>query len=136
MGFKGALTRTVNSYATSQNLLKDLKSNLDGDDIREGLATVVSVKVVDPQFEGQTKTKLGNTEVKGIVESLVNEKLADWLDRNPSVAKNIIKKCVEAARARVAARNARDLTRRKTVLDSGSLPGKMADCQRERPSTL
>lgn len=134
VGFKGALTRTVNSYATSQNLLKDLKANLDGDDIREGLATVVSVKVVDPQFEGQTKTKLGNTEVKGIVESLVNEKLADWLDRNPSVAKNIVRKCVEAARARVAARNARDLTRRKTVLDSGSLPGKMADCQEKDPA--
>lgn len=134
IGFKGALTRTINSYATAQNLLKDLKSNLDGDDIREGLATVVSVKVVDPQFEGQTKTKLGNAEVKGIVESLVNEKLADWLDRNPSVAKNIIKKCVEAAKARLAARNARDLTRRKTALDSGSLPGKMADCQEKDPA--
>ncbi len=134
IGFKGAITRTINSYATSQNMLKELKTNLDGDDIREGLATVVSVKVVDPQFEGQTKTKLGNAEVKGIVESLVNEKLADWLDRNPTIAKNIVKKCVESARARLAARNARDLTRRKTALDSGALPGKMADCQEKDPA--
>ncbi len=134
VGFKGALTRSINSYATSNNMLKDLKSNLDGDDIREGLASVISVKVVEPQFEGQTKTKLGNAEVKGIVESLVNEKLADWLDRNPSIAKNIIKKCVESARARLAARSARDLTRRKTALDSGALPGKMADCQEKDPA--
>lgn len=133
-GFRGALTRTVNAYATSKNLTKDLKTNLDGEDIREGLAAVVSVKVMDPQFEGQTKTKLGNTEVRGIVESLTNEMLADWLDRNPTVAKNIVKKCVESARARMAARNARDLTRRKTALDSGSLPGKMADCQEKDPA--
>ncbi|MGH1467828.1 MAG: DNA topoisomerase (ATP-hydrolyzing) subunit B, partial [Bdellovibrionales bacterium] len=133
-GFRGALTRTINSYASSKNLTKDLKTNLDGDDIREGLAVVVSVKVMDPQFEGQTKTKLGNTEVKGIVESLTNEKLADWLDRNPTIAKTIIKKCVESARARMAARNARDLTRRKTALDSGALPGKMADCQEKDPA--
>ncbi len=133
-GFRGALTRTINSYASSKNLTKDLKTNLDGDDIREGLAVVVSVKVMDPQFEGQTKTKLGNTEVKGIVESLTNEKLADWLDRNPAIAKTIIKKCVESARARMAARNARDLTRRKTALDSGALPGKMADCQEKDPA--
>jgi len=133
-GFRGALTRTVNAYATSKNLTKDLKTNLDGDDIREGLAAVVSVKVMDPQFEGQTKTKLGNTEVRGIVESLTNEMLADWLDRNPTVAKTIVKKCVESARARMAARKARDLTRRKTALDSGSLPGKMADCQEKDPA--
>lgn len=134
IGFRGALTRTTNSYATEKNLLKDLKTNLEGEDIREGLAAVVSVKVREPQFEGQTKTKLGNNEVKGIVESLVNEKLADWFDRNPSVSKVIISKCVEAARAREAARKARDLTRRKTALDSGALPGKMADCQERDPA--
>lgn len=134
VGFRAALTRTTNSYATEKNLLKDLKTNLEGDDIREGLAAVISVKVREPQFEGQTKTKLGNTEVKGIVEQLVNEKLADWMDRNPSTAKNIIQKCVEAARARDAARKARDLTRRKTALDGGSLPGKMADCQERDPA--
>jgi len=134
IGFRGALTRTANSYASTKNLLKDLGGNLDGDDIREGLAAVVSVKVPEPQFEGQTKTKLGNNEVKGIVESLVNDKLADWFDRNPSIAKNIIGKCVEAARARIASRKARDLARRKTALDGGSLPGKMADCQERDPA--
>lgn len=134
IGFRGALTRTTNAYAAQKNLLKDLKTNLEGEDIREGLAAVVSVKVREPQFEGQTKTKLGNTEVKGIVESLVNEKLADWMDRNPAASKTIIGKCVEAARARDAARKARELTRRKTALDGGSLPGKMADCQEKDPS--
>lgn len=134
VGFRGALTRTTNSYATEKNLLKDLKISLEGEDIREGLAAVVSVKVREPQFEGQTKTKLGTTEAKGAVESLVNDKLADWFDRNPSAAKNIIGKCVEAARARDAARKARELTRRKTALDGGSLPGKMADCQERDPS--
>lgn len=134
VGFRAALTRTTNAYATEKNLLKDLKTNLEGEDIREGLAAVISVKVREPQFEGQTKTKLGNTEVKGIVEALVNEKLADWMDRNPSPAKNIIMKCVESARARDAARKARDLTRRKTALDGGSLPGKMADCQERDPA--
>jgi len=134
MGFRSALTRTTNAYATEKNLLKDLKENLEGEDIREGLAAVISVKVREPQFEGQTKTKLGNTEVKGIVESLVNEKLSDWMDRNPNIAKNIIMKCVESARARDAARKARDLTRRKTALDGGSLPGKMADCQERDPA--
>lgn len=134
IGFRGALTRTTNSYAGEKNLLKDLKVSLEGEDIREGLAAVISVKVREPQFEGQTKTKLGNTEVKGIVESLVNEKLADWFDRNPGTAKIVIGKCVEAARAREAARKARDLTRRKTALDGGSLPGKMADCQERDPA--
>ncbi len=134
IGFRGALTRTTNAYAAEKNLLKDLKTNLEGEDIREGLAAVISVKVREPQFEGQTKTKLGNAEVKGIVESLVNEKLADWMDRNPSIAKNIIMKCVESARAREAARKARDLTRRKTALEGGSLPGKMADCQERDPA--
>lgn len=133
-GFKGALTRSINAYGSEKNLFKDLKSNLEGDDIREGLAAVISVKVIDPQFEGQTKTKLGNTEVRGIVESLTNEMLSDWLDRNPTTAKTIVRKCVEAAKARFAARKARDLTRRKTALDSGSLPGKMADCQEKDPA--
>ncbi len=134
MGFRAALTRTTNSYATAKNLLKDLKENLEGEDIREGLAAVISVKVREPQFEGQTKTKLGNTEVKGIVESLINERLADWLDRNPAQSKQIIQKCADAARAREAARKARELTRRKTALDGGSLPGKMADCQERDPA--
>jgi len=134
IGFRGALTRTANAYATDKNFLKDLKENLEGEDIREGLAAVVSVKVREPQFEGQTKTKLGNTEVKGIVESLVNDRLADWFDRNPGPAKMVIGKCVEAARARLAARKARELTRRKTALDGHSLPGKMADCQERDPS--
>jgi DNA gyrase subunit B len=134
VGFRGALTRTTNSYAQNKNLLKNLKANLDGDDIREGLAAVVSVKVPEPQFEGQTKTKLGNNEVKGIVEALVNEKLADWFDRNPGSSKAIVGKCVDSARARLAARKARELTRRKSALDSHSLPGKMADCQEKDPS--
>lgn len=134
IGFRGALTRSANAYATEKGLLKDLKENLEGEDIREGLAAVVSVKVKEPQFEGQTKTKLGNTEIKGIVESLVNDKLADWFDRNPTPSKTIIGKCVESARARLAARKARELTRRKTALDGNSLPGKMADCQERDPS--
>lgn len=134
IGFRGALTRTTNSYAAQKNLLKDYKDSIEGEDIREGLAAIISVKVREPLFEGQTKTKLGNAEVKGIVESLVNEKLADWFDRNPAPAKTIVTKCVEAARARDAARKARELTRRKTALDGGSLPGKMADCQERDPS--
>ena len=134
VGFRGALTRTTNTYAAQKNLLKDFKENIEGEDIREGLAAIISVKVREPLFEGQTKTKLGNAEVKGIVESLVNDKLSDWFDRNPNPAKTIITKCVESARARDAARKARDLTRRKTALDSGSLPGKMADCQERDPA--
>lgn len=134
VGFRGALTRSTNAYATEKGLLKDLKENLEGEDIREGLAAVVSVKVKEPQFEGQTKTKLGNTEVKGIVESLVNDKLSDFFDRNPGIAKMVIGKCVESARARLAARKARELTRRKTALDGGALPGKMADCQERDPA--
>ncbi len=134
IGLRSALTRTTNAYAQEKNLLKNLETNLDGDDIREGLAGVISVKVREPQFEGQTKTKLGNTEVKGYVEQLVNDKLLDWLERNPPQAKVIINKCIDAARARIAARKAKDLARRKTALDSGALPGKMADCQERDPA--
>ena len=134
VGFKGALTRTTNTYASNKKLMKDLVGNLEGEDIREGLAAVISVKVAEPQFEGQTKTKLGNSEVRRAVEVLINDELGDWFDRNPSIAKNIVGKCVESARARLAARRAKDLTRRKTALDSGALPGKMADCQERDPS--
>jgi len=135
VGFKGALTRSINSYAAKANILKEKDfKGLEGEDIREGLVAVVSVKVREPQFEGQTKTKLGTTEAKGAVETLVNDKLSDWLDRNPSQAKTIIQKALDAARAREAARKARELTRRKTALDSGSLPGKMADCQERDPA--
>lgn len=134
VGLKAALTRTVNAYASGKNLLKNLDTSLEGEDIREGLAGVVSVKVREPQFEGQTKTKLGNTEVKGYVEQLVNDKLMDWLERNPSQAKVIVNKGVEAARARIAARKAKELARRKTALDGGALPGKMADCQERDPA--
>ncbi|TCS80829.1 DNA topoisomerase (ATP-hydrolyzing) subunit B [Tepidibacillus fermentans] len=127
-GFKSALTRVLNDYARKNNLLKDQDANLTGDDVREGLTAVISVKIPNPQFEGQTKTKLGNSEVRGITESLFAEKLATFLDENPSVAKKIIEKAVLAARAREAARKARELTRRKNALEVSSLPGKLADC--------
>jgi DNA gyrase subunit B len=133
IGFKAALTRTVNNYAVSNNLFKELKDNLSGDDVREGLVCVISVKLPQPQFEGQTKTKLGNSEVKGIVETLVNDGLGKFLEESPGVAKRIIGKAVEAARAREAARRARELVRRKGALDSMSLPGKLADCQERSP---
>ena len=134
VGFKSALTRTINSYASNNNLLKDLKRSPSGDDVREGLTGVVSVKVPEPQFEGQTKTKLGNTEVKGLVETMVNEHLGSYLEENPTVARKIVAKCVESARARDAARKARDLTRRKGALEAGNLPGKLADCQERDPA--
>jgi DNA gyrase subunit B len=127
-GFKAALTRTINGYGHKTNGLKKGDPSLSGDDVREGLVAVLSVKVLEPQFEGQTKTKLGNSEVRGIVESLVNDKLGTWLDENPSSARHIIDKAVQASRAREAARKARDLTRKKSALETGILPGKLADC--------
>ena len=133
IGFKAALTRTVNNYAVSNNLFKELKDNLSGDDVREGLVCVISVKLPQPQFEGQTKTKLGNSEVKGIVETLVNDGLGKFLEESPALAKRIIGKAVEAAPAREAARRARELVRRKGALDSMALPGKLADCQERSP---
>ncbi len=134
IGFKAALTRTINSYATANNLLKGLRENLSGEDVREGLVAVVSVKVPEPQFEGQTKTKLGNSEVKGIVENLVNENLSGFFEENPKIARRIIVRVVDAARAREAARKARELTRRKGFLESETLPGKLADCQERDPA--
>jgi DNA gyrase subunit B len=127
-GFKTALTRTLNNYAYKNKLIKDGKVTLTGDDFREGLTAVISVKVAEPQFEGQTKTKLGNSETRSAVEMMVGEKLGEYLEENPSVGKKIIEKCMRAAEAREAARKARDLTRRKNALDGMNLPGKLADC--------
>ena len=133
VGFRSALTRTINSYATRNNLLKSVKFNVAGEDTREGIAAIISVKVPEPQFEGQTKGKLGNSEVKGIVDSFSSEALGVYLEENPDVAKRIIDKIVDAGRAREAARKARELTRRKGVLDGASLPGKLADCSIRDP---
>ena len=127
-GFKRALTKTFNDYAKSHNLLKEKDGNLQGEDIREGITAVVSVKVKEPQFEGQTKTKLGNSNVTGIVSSAVSEALANFLEENPTVAKAILEKCISASRAREAARKARELVRRKSALETSTLPGKLADC--------
>ena len=127
-GFKIALTRSINDYAKKNNILKDAEENLSGDDVREGLTAVLSIKIREPQFEGQTKTKLGNSEVRGIVDNLVSEGLNEFFEENPLVIKKIIEKALMAARARAAARKARELTRRKSVLDGSSLPGKLADC--------
>lgn len=133
IGFKSALTRTVNSYGLKAGILKEGKDTLTGEDIREGLTAVVSVKLPNPQFEGQTKMKLGNTEVKGIVESLVNDRLSQYFEENPSVARKIVEKALQAARAREAARKAKELTRRKGLLDDTTLPGKLADCTEKDP---
>ncbi len=128
-GFKQALTRSINDYARKNNLLKENDENLSGDDCREGITAVISIKVQEPQFEGQTKTKLGNSEIRGIVDNLVTEQLEEFFEEHPGEAKKIIEKAVMASRARAAARKARDLTRRKSILESSSLPGKLADCQ-------
>ncbi len=135
IGFKSALTRTVNSYANASGLLKNGKDALSGDDIREGLTAVINVKLMNPQFEGQTKMKLGNSEIKGIVESIVNDTLGAYLEENPSVTKKIVEKALQAARAREAARKAKELTRRKGALEDTGLPGKLADCS-EKDSAL
>lgn len=132
-GFRAALTSLMNRYAREHKLLKEKEANFTGDDCREGLSAVISVRVSDPQFEGQTKTKLGNTEVKGFVQRMVNEHIAGWLDANPAEAKTIINKAVSSAHARVAARKARDLVRRKSATDLGGLPGKLADCRSKDP---
>ena len=132
-GFRSALTRSINKYAKDQNLLKNQNIQITGDDTREGLTSVVSIKVPEPKFEGQTKTKLGNSETAGIVESLLNDSLGEYFEKNPSHAKKIVNKSIDAAKAREAAKKARDLTRRKSALDLGSLPGKLADCQEKDP---
>jgi len=134
IGFRSALTRVFNNYATSNNILKNGKESLRGEDVREGLSCVISVKIKNPQFEGQTKTKLGNSDVKGLVEGIVYEKMNSYLEENPGVAKQLLGKCIDAARARDAARRARELTRRKSALEVGALPGKLADCQERDPA--
>ena len=133
-GFKSALTRVINDYARKFNFLKDTDKNLSGDDVREGLTSVISVKLTDPQFEGQTKTKLGNSEVRGIVDTIVGQSIGSFLEENPNVGKIIIEKGLSASRAREAAKRARELTRRKSVLENTSLPGKLADCSSKDPS--
>ena len=133
VGFKSSLTRVLNDYAKRYGFLKENDKNLSGEDVREGLTAVISVKITDPQFEGQTKTKLGNSEVRGIVESITTETISSFLEENPSVSKSIIEKALSASRAREAAKKARELTRRKSVLESTSLPGKLADCSSKNP---
>ncbi len=133
VGFKSALTRSINDYARKANLLKEQEPNLSGDDVREGLAAVISVKLQNPQFEGQTKTKLGNSEVRGVVDSVVSEGISNFLEQNPGIARTIIEKSISASRAREAARKARELTRRKSVLERTTLPGKLADCSERDP---
>ena len=134
IGFRSALTRVINNYAVNNNLLKNGKESLKGEDLREGLACVISVKLKNPQFEGQTKTKLGNSDVRGLVEGIVYEKIGSYLEENPAVARQLLTKFLDAARAREAARRAKELTRRKSVLEVGSLPGKLADCQERDPA--
>ncbi len=132
-GFKKALTNVVNRYARAKGLLKEKDDNLLGEDIREGLTAIVSVKLREPQFEGQTKAKLGNVSIRSLVERVANEKFADWLEENPTEARQIVAKGTQAARARMAARQARELTRRKTLLEGAGLPGKLADCSSRDP---
>ncbi len=132
-GFRNALTKTINDYARKYKLLKESDQNLSGEDVREGLTAVISVKLEEPQFEGQTKTKLGNSEIRPVTEAIVGEKLGDFLEENPAIARTVIDKCLTASRAREAARKARELTRRKNVLDNYSLPGKLADCSESDP---
>jgi DNA gyrase subunit B len=132
-GFRAALTSLLNKYARDKNLLKEKDENLTGDDVREGLTAVVSVKLTEPQFEGQTKTKLGNTEAKAFVQRVVNDQLGDWLERNPVQAKEVVRKAIQAASARLAARKAREATRRKGLLESGGMPGKLRDCSSRDP---
>ncbi|MFQ6114261.1 MAG: DNA topoisomerase (ATP-hydrolyzing) subunit B [bacterium] len=134
VGFKTALTRTLNNYAQKNDFLKNIDFSLTGEDVREGLTAVISAKVAEPQFEGQTKTKLGNSEVKGITESIFGDGLASFLEENPSIAKKVVEKCLAAARSREAARKARELTRRKSALDGSNLPGKLADCSIQDPA--
>ena len=133
-GFRAALTTLVNRYARDKGLLKEKDENLSGDDVREGLTAVISVKLSEPQFEGQTKTKLGNTEAKSFVQRVVGEQLGDWFDRNPNLARDVVRKSIQAATARIAARKAREQTRRKGLLEGGGMPGKLSDCSSKDPS--
>src|SRR5205807_226885 len=132
-GFKKALTNVVNKYARAKNLVKEKDDNLLGEDVREGLTAIISVRLREPQFEGQTKAKLGNVSIRSMVERTTNEKLGDWLEEHPTEARQIVNKAIQASRARVAARQARDLTRRKSLLDGAGLPGKLADCSSRDP---
>src|SRR5690606_4674591 len=132
-GFKKSLTGTVNRYAREHGYLKEKEPNLQGEDIREGLTAIVSVKLTDPQFEGQTKAKLGNVAMRSLVERATNEKLSEWLEEHPTEARRIVQKAIQAARAREAARSAREATRRKSALDGAGLPGKLADCTSKDP---
>ena len=134
VGFKSALTRAVNDYAKKAKIMKDNDEPLTGEDIREGLTAIISVKLTEPQFEGQTKTKLGNTDMRSFVEAVTSENVFAFLEENPAQARPIIEKCLKAFRAREAARKARDLTRRKTALENTSLPGKLADCSEKDPA--
>ena len=133
-GFSKALTNVVNRYARARNLLKEKEENLKGEDIREGLTAIISVRLRDPQFEGQTKAKLGNVSIRSLTERTTNKKLNEWLEENPREASQIVQKSMQAARARLAAQGARDLTRRKSALDGAGLPGKLADCSSTRPA--
>jgi DNA gyrase subunit B len=132
-GFRSALTTTVNRYARDKKFIKEKDPALTGDDIREGLAAIVSVKVAEPQFEGQTKTKLGNTEAKSFVQRVAGDQLGDWFERNPNQARDVIRKAIQAAAARMAARKAREQTRRKGLLEGGGMPGKLSDCSSKDP---